>query len=86
MDLLWNELRDRDPDGALGGFRLKDNPFFLKLCPRIVFDPDESGLATGMYLPLEYWRRLEAHPSIEGPREGRRGHREGRRRQRDARA
>lgn len=71
MEALWAQLRDNRPDGALGGFRLKDNPFFLKLCPRIVFDPDDAGLAKGMYLPLEYWRRLEADPSIEGPRDGR---------------
>jgi len=71
MDELWAKLRDRGPDGALGGFRLKDNPFFLKLCPRIVFDPDDSGLVKGMYLPLEYWRRLENDPSIVGPRDGR---------------
>lgn len=71
MDEVWATLRDCAPDGALGGFRLKDNPFFLKLCPRIVFDPDDAGLSSGMYLPLEYWRRLEADPSIEGSREGR---------------
>jgi hypothetical protein len=71
MDTIWADLRSTGPDGALGGFRLKDNPFFLKLCPRIVFDPDDAGLSSGMYLPLEYWRRLEADPSIEGPRDGR---------------
>lgn len=71
MDDTWAKLRDRGRNEALGGFRLKDNPFFLKLCPRIVFDPDDASLSKGMYLPLEYWRLLEAHPSIVGPREGR---------------
>src|SRR5258707_6994716 len=45
MDDVWATLRDCAPDAALGGFRLKDNPFFLKLCPRIVFDPDDAGLS-----------------------------------------
>jgi len=71
MDELWAELRDCEPDRGPSGFRLKDNPFFLKLCPRIVFDPDDSSLVKGMYLPLEYWRRLETDPSIEGPENGR---------------
>ena len=40
-------------------------------CPRIVFDPDDASLIKGMYIPLEYWRRLENHPSIEGRQDGR---------------
>jgi hypothetical protein len=56
---------------GLGGFRLKDNPFFLKLCPRIVFDPDDASLIKGMYIPLEYWRRLETDPSLKGHLDGR---------------
>jgi hypothetical protein len=71
MDQLWGELRDCTPDAGLGGFRLKENPFFLKLCPRIVFDPDDAGLVKGMYIPIEYWRRLEADPAIKGQRDGR---------------
>ena len=43
----------------------------MKLCPRIVFDPDDASLVKGMYLPLEYWRRLERAPDIEGARAGR---------------
>jgi hypothetical protein len=71
MEELWRELQRGEPDSRLHGYRLKDNPFFLKLCPRIVFDPDDASLIKGMYLPLEYWRRLEADESIEGRFEGR---------------
>ena len=70
MEALWAQFRDDSPDTGLDGFRLKENPFFLKLCPRIVFDPDDGGLVRGMYLPLEYWRRLERGPDITGRRTG----------------
>lgn len=53
------------------GYRLAWNPFFLKLCPRIVFDPDASGLMPGMYLPLEKWYLLEKSPTSIGKHGGR---------------
>ena len=71
MEVLAAQLRECKPDTGLSGFRLMPNPFFLKLCPRIIFDPDSSGLVRGMYIPLEYWRRLENDPSIEGKLLGR---------------
>ena len=67
---LWANFQSGQPDASLDGFRLKENPFFLKLCPRIVFDPDDAGLVRGMYLPLEYWRRLERDSGIVGGRGG----------------
>ena len=70
MEKLWAEFQGCPPDASLKGFRLKENPFFLKLCPRIVFDPDDAGLIKGMYLPLEYWRRLERDPGVKGSRDG----------------
>jgi len=71
MTALSKQLDDCEPEFALGGFRLMANPFFLKLCPRLTFDPDDTGLTKGMYIPLEYWRRLETDPCIEGARGGR---------------
>ena len=70
MEELWTEFQGCPPDASLEGFRLKENPFFLKLCPRIVFDPDDAGLIKGMYLPLEYWRRLECDSGVKGSRNG----------------
>lgn len=70
MDALLAELRDCVPNAGHNGFRLTDNPFFLKLCPRLVFNPDDIGLVPGMYLPLDYWKLLEQHPGIKGPRGG----------------
>ena len=71
MEVLWNQLQLCDADSGLGGYRLNADLCFLKLCPRVVFDPDSVGLIRGMYLPLEYWRRLEVDPSIDGPKGGR---------------
>ena len=71
MEALWAQLRECDPEAGLSSYRLTSDPFFLKLCPRVVFDPDDASLIKGMYIPLEYWRRLEADPSIEGPIDGR---------------
>ncbi|MHB8252663.1 MAG: hypothetical protein ACYDEV_02970 [Acidiferrobacter sp.] len=72
MDSLLAELKACATKTSHDGFRLTDNPFFLKLCPRLVFNPDDIGLVPGMYLPLDYWRILEQHPGIRGPRGGRR--------------
>lgn len=68
LKLLGSIARNPEPHG----FRLSDNPFFLKFCPRVVFEPDKPDLIRGMYLPIEYWRILEQHPSTLGPRQGRR--------------
>jgi hypothetical protein len=72
MDVLLDELKACSANTTHDGFRLTDNPFFLKLCPRLVFNPDTIGLVPGMYLPLDYWKMLEQHPGINGPRGGRR--------------
>lgn len=70
MDALLTELRACASCADHDGFRLTDNPFFLKLCPRLIFNPDDIGLVPGMYLPLDYWKLLEQHPGIKGPRGG----------------
>lgn len=70
MNLVLAELKKCTPNTQADGFRLSENPFFLKICPRIVFDPDNVGLVKGMYLPLEYWKLLELHPTMVGPRGG----------------
>jgi hypothetical protein len=44
MDKLLEELRKLPDSGAPHSFRLHSNPFFLKLCPRVVFNPDDKGL------------------------------------------
>ncbi|MBT3358823.1 MAG: hypothetical protein HN403_04260 [Rhodospirillales bacterium] len=55
-----------DPDG----YRFSENPFFLKFCPRVVFNPDDKGLFKGIYLPLELWKRANAAGRLKGPKGG----------------
>ncbi len=70
MNQVLSEIKNVPADSEADGFRLNENPFFLKICPRILFDPDSISLIPGMYLPLEYWNRLSNHPSMIGPRGG----------------
>lgn len=70
MDAVLGALKVCGRDTDIGGYRLTENPFFLKLCPRLVFNPDDVGLVPGMYLPLDYWKLLENDPGIKGPRGG----------------
>jgi hypothetical protein len=70
MRALRTELAKYAVGSAKEEFRLSDNPFFLKLCSRIVFNPDDASLVPGMYIPLDYWDRLSADMSIEGPKGG----------------
>jgi hypothetical protein len=70
MDALLEVFHACNPNDNRDGYRLNENPFFIKLCPRVVFEPDTVELVSGMYLPLDYWRLLVIHPSITGPRGG----------------
>jgi hypothetical protein len=71
MDRALQDLRQCSPNIERNGFRLLDNPFYLKFCSRLIFNPDDAGLVPGMYLPLDYWRLIEADPSLVGPGGGR---------------
>ncbi|MBI5545827.1 MAG: hypothetical protein HY901_18210 [Deltaproteobacteria bacterium] len=66
MERTLEALRDCPSNTDRSGFRLMENPFFLKLCPRLMFNPDDVGLVPGMYLPLDYWRLLETDETLVG--------------------
>lgn len=70
MSLVLKEFSKCPPNSKVDGYRLCENPFFLKLCPRIVFEPDNVGLVKGMYIPLDYWNLISKHESMKGPRGG----------------
>lgn len=70
MDLLYETLKKCDGNVELDSYRFNDNPFFLKICPRIVFNPDDARVTPGMYLPLDYWKKLENDQCIDGPKGG----------------
>lgn len=72
MDEVLSELAKCSENQEADGFRFSENPFFLKICPRITFNPDNIGLIKGMYLPLDYWRLISKHSSMVGPKGGKR--------------
>lgn len=72
MNSVLKELRKTKPNEEVDGYRLNETPFFLKMCPRIVFAPDNIGLIKGMYLPLKYWELLSEHPTMIGKKGGKR--------------
>lgn len=72
MDELLAAFKHHATDNSVDGFRLTTNPFFLKVCPRLRFDADDAGMSKGMYLPLDYWKLLSEHPSMLGPKGGKR--------------
>ncbi len=71
MDELLQALSKVQHDPSAASFRLHSNPFFMKLCPRLIFNPDDKGLAKGMYFPLDFWKALAADDVTKGPRDGR---------------
>jgi hypothetical protein len=70
MDAMLAELAKIPPDDEPDGFRFSDNPFFLKFCPRIIFNPDDKGLFSGIYLPLDLWKVLAVSGRLRGARGG----------------
>ena len=70
METLWRRLSTVPSGSDPDGFRFTDNPFFLKFCPRVVFDPDDTGLFNGIYLPLDLWKRADGAGRFTGERGG----------------
>lgn len=70
MDSIIQFLRSTSGNGFINDYRFNESPFFVKLCPRLEFDPDNVGLSTGMYIPLDYIKVLENETCIEGERGG----------------
>ena len=70
MNLVLAELAKCKADESRKAYRLNENPFLLKFCSRLQFNPNDKGLVSGMYLPLDYWKRCENDPEFLGPRQG----------------
>jgi len=69
MDNILGKIPINKPM-SVNDFRLFHNPFFLKLCSRLEFDPNSKEMMQGMYFPLDYWKVLENDNVIKGPRNG----------------
>ncbi|WP_331326921.1 hypothetical protein [Methylobacterium fujisawaense] len=70
MDGLIEKLDKLEPDLDPNGFRLTSNPFLLKFCSRVVFNPDDRGLFPGIYLPLGLWKMLASSGRLKGSKGG----------------
>jgi hypothetical protein len=70
MDALLAELNKIQSGNDPDGYRFSNNPFFLKFCPRVVFNPDDKGLFKGIYLPLDLWKRADAAGKLKGSKGG----------------
>ncbi|MCA9012765.1 MAG: hypothetical protein KDB01_23595 [Planctomycetaceae bacterium] len=71
MQQVQAELSSLPDTLAKDDFRLNKNPFFLKICPRLVLHPDNVEMIKGMYIPLDLWTRIEVDESMMGPNCGR---------------
>jgi len=58
----------RSPD--TNTYRLSRKPFFIKLCETKAKAALDSGMVSGMYVPLNLWRRLLKSPVVRGPKGG----------------
>lgn len=52
-------------------YRLHPGAFYIKLCSRSQFNPDDIKLFPGMYFPLDHWLRVANDPALHGPLQGR---------------
>ena len=70
MNSMLLQLQKVKQDNTRDGYRLNVDPFFLKFCPRLQFNPDSTSPVRGMYLPLGYWKSTADDPMMEGQRGG----------------
>ena len=71
MDSIMGSLKTILANKDLDDYRINNAPFFIKICPRIEFQPDNIGLSSGMYIPLDYMKLLQSDDSIVGSKGGR---------------
>lgn len=71
MNAAIDGLKNAKDPGMQSDFRLTSNPFFLKLCARDIFNPDDESLVKGMYFPLGLWKFLSADETLVGSGGGR---------------
>jgi hypothetical protein len=70
MEALLQTIAHLEATEDPSGFRFNFNPFFLKFCPRLIFEPEDSGLSKGMYIPLGHFVLLARSGRIAQTRGG----------------
>jgi hypothetical protein len=64
--LLQSLPRNKKP--GVDAYRLTARPFFIKLCETKASIELDSGMVSGMYVPLEMWEALVKSEKAKGPR------------------
>jgi hypothetical protein len=70
MRAIEKELRKISPAPSKANYRLNSCPFYLKICSRTTFNPDDLKLFPGMYFSLDHWEVIANDESMRGPLEG----------------
>jgi hypothetical protein len=70
MESIFDFIKDTTENHLSNDYRISEKPFFIKICPRLEFNPDNVGLSSGMYIPLDYIKMLESDKRIEGKNGG----------------
>lgn len=70
MQAINSQLSQVPVEATKENFRLSSEPFYIKLCARSQFNPDDIKLFPGMYFPLGQWHCVANDPVLVGPRGG----------------
>ena len=62
-EVLLKEAKNLGGNRLTKDYRITEDPFFLKFCPRDGFDPDANEQVRGMIIPLSMWRDVEGDVS-----------------------
>lgn len=59
FEVVQADLAAQGRPPAASDFRMLNDPFFLKFCPRDAFDPDQNEQIKGMLIPISLWKIIE---------------------------
>lgn len=71
MQAMEDQLRPVVASNTKENYRLNDGPFYIKLCSRVQFNPDDIKLFPGMYFALGHWLSVANDNTLIGDRGGR---------------
>jgi hypothetical protein len=69
MDAAAVKLATVAADESCDGYRFGPDPFFLKFCSKLL-SYEATGHVPGIYVPLDYWKRLVKTPVVKGKKGG----------------
>jgi hypothetical protein len=72
MQAITRQIVSVDVQATKENYRLSPGPFFIKLCSRTQFNPDDIKLFPGMYFALDHWLCLASDMALVGRRGGHR--------------